>query len=168
LWTSEKNCHCGIAELRLRSNISLKVAKLRIAIADVLPSSCGISIADFTKSCTCPPLIITIHPPTETRYQNSRHKKAMMTFTSAWMRIRLCYKMSCYKTLKYKTSNNKTLKIQNVKLQNTKFQNVELQNVESYKGESYRTPKYKTSKLTERRNIKCKKYKTSKMTRLDG
>jgi hypothetical protein len=39
-----KNCDCGIAELRLRSNISLK--SCGIAIAEVLPSSCGIAIAD--------------------------------------------------------------------------------------------------------------------------
>jgi hypothetical protein len=32
LWTSEKNCDCGIAELRLRSIISLK--------------SCGIATAE--------------------------------------------------------------------------------------------------------------------------
>jgi hypothetical protein len=37
-----KNYDCGIAELRLRSNISLK--------------SCGIAIADSKKSCACPPL----------------------------------------------------------------------------------------------------------------
>ncbi len=49
-----KNCDCGIAELRLRSNISLK--SCGIAIAEALPSSCGIAIADSKKSCTCPPL----------------------------------------------------------------------------------------------------------------
>jgi hypothetical protein len=37
-------CDCGIAELRLRSNISLK--------------SCGIAIADSKKSCACPSLKI--------------------------------------------------------------------------------------------------------------
>jgi hypothetical protein len=40
-----KNCDAGIAELRLQSNISLK--SCRIAIAEVLPSGCGIAIADF-------------------------------------------------------------------------------------------------------------------------
>jgi hypothetical protein len=39
-----KNCDCEIAELR--SNISLKSCE--IAIAEVLPASCRISIADFT------------------------------------------------------------------------------------------------------------------------
>jgi hypothetical protein len=48
---------CGIAELRLRSNISFK--SCGIAIAEALPSSCGIAIADSKKSCACPPLIIT-------------------------------------------------------------------------------------------------------------
>jgi hypothetical protein len=42
-----KNCDCGIAELRLRNNISLK--SCGIAIAEVLPSSCGIAIADSKK-----------------------------------------------------------------------------------------------------------------------
>jgi hypothetical protein len=51
-----KNCDCGIAELRLRSNISLK--SCGIAIAEVLPSSCGSAIADSNKSCACPPLVI--------------------------------------------------------------------------------------------------------------
>ncbi len=43
-----KNCDCGIAEVRLRSNMSLK--SCRIAIAEELPSSCGIAIADSKKS----------------------------------------------------------------------------------------------------------------------
>ncbi len=42
-----KNCDCGIAELRLRSNMSLK--SCGIAIAEELPSSCGIAIADSKK-----------------------------------------------------------------------------------------------------------------------
>jgi hypothetical protein len=42
-----KNNDCGIAELRFRSNISLK--SCGIAIAVVLPSSCGIAIADSKK-----------------------------------------------------------------------------------------------------------------------
>jgi hypothetical protein len=42
-----KNCDCGIAELQLRGNISLK--SCGIAIAEVLPSSCGIAIADSKK-----------------------------------------------------------------------------------------------------------------------
>jgi hypothetical protein len=46
LRTSEK---IAIAELWLRSYIPLKFAK-------VLPSSCGITIADSKKSYTCPPL----------------------------------------------------------------------------------------------------------------
>jgi hypothetical protein len=50
-----KNSDCGIAELRLRSNISLK--SCGIVIVEVLPSSCGIAIADSKKSCACPPLI---------------------------------------------------------------------------------------------------------------
>jgi hypothetical protein len=47
LRTSEKNCDWGIAELRLRSNISLQ--SCGIAIAEVLPSSCGIAMADSKK-----------------------------------------------------------------------------------------------------------------------
>jgi hypothetical protein len=39
-----KNCDCGIEELRVRSNISLK--SCGIAIAEVLPSTCGIAIAE--------------------------------------------------------------------------------------------------------------------------
>jgi hypothetical protein len=42
-----KNCDCGIAELRLRSNISFK--SCGIAIAEVFLSSCGIAIADSKK-----------------------------------------------------------------------------------------------------------------------
>ncbi len=53
-----KNWDCGIAELRLRSNMSLK--SCGIAIAEQLPSSCGIAIADSKKSCMCPPLILTL------------------------------------------------------------------------------------------------------------
>jgi hypothetical protein len=44
----------AIAEFRLRSNISLK--NCGIAIAEVLPSSCGIAIAD-TKKLRVPPLL---------------------------------------------------------------------------------------------------------------
>ncbi len=51
-----KNCDCGIAELQLRSNISLKSCS--IAIVEVLPSSCVIAIANSKKSCACPPLVI--------------------------------------------------------------------------------------------------------------
>jgi hypothetical protein len=43
----QKNCVCGIEELRLWSNISLKSCE--IAIAEVLPSSCGIVIEDSKK-----------------------------------------------------------------------------------------------------------------------
>jgi hypothetical protein len=52
-----KNCDCGIAELRLRSNIFLK--SCGIAIAEVFPSSCGFAIADSKKSCSCPPLPVS-------------------------------------------------------------------------------------------------------------
>ncbi len=45
----------AIAELRLRSNISLTVAELRLR--GVFPSSCGIAIADSKISCACPPLL---------------------------------------------------------------------------------------------------------------
>jgi hypothetical protein len=54
---SRKNCDCGIAELRLRSNMSLK--SCGIAIAEEIPSSCGIAIANSKKSCACPPLVFT-------------------------------------------------------------------------------------------------------------
>jgi hypothetical protein len=47
LLTSEK-----IAIAELRRNISLKSCGL--AIEEVLPSSCGIAIADSKKSCACP------------------------------------------------------------------------------------------------------------------
>jgi hypothetical protein len=43
-----------VMELQLQSNISSK--RYGIAIAEVLPSSCGIAIADSKKSCPCPPL----------------------------------------------------------------------------------------------------------------
>jgi hypothetical protein len=49
-----KNCDCGIAELLLRSIFPLK--SCGIAIAEVLPSSCGIAIVDSKKSCACPAL----------------------------------------------------------------------------------------------------------------
>jgi hypothetical protein len=59
-WSSQvsdfkKFCDCGIAMSRLRSNVSLK--SCGIAIAEVLPSSCRIRIADSEKSCACPPLV---------------------------------------------------------------------------------------------------------------
>jgi hypothetical protein len=54
LWTLEKIAIAGIAELLLRSNISLK--SCGVVIAEVLPSSYGIAIADSKKSCACPPL----------------------------------------------------------------------------------------------------------------
>jgi hypothetical protein len=54
---SRKKCDCGIAELRLRSNMSLK--SCGIAIAEELPSSCGIAIADSKKSCAYPPLLFS-------------------------------------------------------------------------------------------------------------
>jgi hypothetical protein len=38
------------------SNISLKSCE--IAIAEVIPSSCEIAIADSRKSCACPPVVI--------------------------------------------------------------------------------------------------------------
>jgi hypothetical protein len=47
-----KNCDCGIAELRLRSKIFFK--SCGIAIAEVLPSSCGIAIADSKKKLRVP------------------------------------------------------------------------------------------------------------------
>jgi hypothetical protein len=47
LRTVEKKCDCGIAQLQLRSNISLK--SCGIAIAEVLPSNCRIAIADSKK-----------------------------------------------------------------------------------------------------------------------
>jgi hypothetical protein len=45
-----KKYDCGIAELQLRTKISLK--SCGIAYAEVLPTSCGVAIAD----CVCPPL----------------------------------------------------------------------------------------------------------------
>ncbi len=53
-----KYCDCGIAELRLRSNISFK--SCGIAIAEVRPSNCGIAIADSKKSCACPPVLVSM------------------------------------------------------------------------------------------------------------
>ncbi len=49
-----KNCDCGIAELRLRINISLESCGIAIA------SSWGIAIADSKKSCACPLFAITV------------------------------------------------------------------------------------------------------------
>jgi hypothetical protein len=43
-----KNCDFSIAEMWLRSNMSLK--SCGIAIAEELPSSCGIAIADSKKA----------------------------------------------------------------------------------------------------------------------
>jgi hypothetical protein len=40
-----KNCDCRVAVVELRSYNSLK--SCRIAIAEVLPSRCGVAIADF-------------------------------------------------------------------------------------------------------------------------
>jgi hypothetical protein len=51
LWTSETTV---IAELRLRSNISLK--SCGIAIPDELPPSYRIAMADSKKRCACPPV----------------------------------------------------------------------------------------------------------------
>jgi hypothetical protein len=53
LRTSEKNCDCGIADLRLRSNISLK--------------SCGIAIADSKKSAPVHLCKIADRPSLRTR-----------------------------------------------------------------------------------------------------
>jgi hypothetical protein len=46
-----KNCNCGIAVAEQDFFKSCE-----IAIAEVLPSSCGIAIADSKKICACPPL----------------------------------------------------------------------------------------------------------------
>jgi hypothetical protein len=43
----EKKYACGIVELKLRTNISLK--SCGIAIAKVFPPSCGIAIAELRK-----------------------------------------------------------------------------------------------------------------------
>jgi hypothetical protein len=55
---------CGLQKkLRLR-NCGVAVVEQHffkscgIAIAEVLPASCGIAIADSKKSCACPPLVI--------------------------------------------------------------------------------------------------------------
>jgi hypothetical protein len=40
-----KNCDCRVAVVELRSYISLK--RCGIAMAEVLPSRCGVAIADF-------------------------------------------------------------------------------------------------------------------------
>jgi hypothetical protein len=66
-----KNCDCGIAEIRLRSNISLK--SCGIAIAEVLPSSCGIAIADSKKNCAGPPLVFMyiVYCPLQLKLHNT-------------------------------------------------------------------------------------------------
>jgi hypothetical protein len=51
----QKNCDCGIAVAEQHF-----FKRCGIAIAEVLPSSCGITIADSKKSCACPPLVITL------------------------------------------------------------------------------------------------------------
>ncbi len=76
-----KSCGCGIAELRLRSNISLK--SCGNAIAEVLPSSCGIAIADSKKSCSCPPLVSGSHGG------QKRQGKATLPMESNAKRIRI-------------------------------------------------------------------------------
>jgi hypothetical protein len=59
-------------KLKLRTSGKIEIAELQtcgrsflkscgIAIAEVLPSSCGILIADSNKSCACPPLVAS--PP---------------------------------------------------------------------------------------------------------
>jgi hypothetical protein len=55
-----------IAEVKLSSwscglqkNLWLRKCELWIAIVEVLPSSCGIVIADSKKSCACPPQVST-------------------------------------------------------------------------------------------------------------
>jgi hypothetical protein len=50
----QKNSDCGIA---VAEHHFFK--RCGIAIAEVLPSSCGIAIADSKKSCACPPLLIS-------------------------------------------------------------------------------------------------------------
>jgi hypothetical protein len=61
-----KPSSCGLQKkLRLRT-CGVPVAEqhsfksCRIAIAKVLPLSCGIEISDSKKSCACPRLIITV------------------------------------------------------------------------------------------------------------
>ncbi len=52
--SSRKKCDAGIAESRLQINIALQ--SCRIAIAEVLPSSCRIVITDLKISYACPPM----------------------------------------------------------------------------------------------------------------
>ncbi len=49
-----KNCDCRIAVAEQHFSKSCG-----IAIAELLPSSCGIALADSKKSCVCPPLPIS-------------------------------------------------------------------------------------------------------------
>jgi hypothetical protein len=51
-----QNCSCGVAEVRLQSNILVK--SCGVVVVDVLPSSCEGAVADNEKSCTCPPLTL--------------------------------------------------------------------------------------------------------------
>jgi hypothetical protein len=53
---SKKNCDCGIAELR--SNISLKVAELRLWKRFLLVAE--LRLRTPKKSCACPPLFIRL------------------------------------------------------------------------------------------------------------
>jgi hypothetical protein len=72
---------CGLQKkLRLRncgvvvaSNMSVK--SCGIAITEVLPSSCGIAIADSKKSCACPPLINTTVWKFEANYTKMAQKE---------------------------------------------------------------------------------------------
>ncbi len=73
-----KNCDCRIAELRLQSNISFKSCV--IAIAEVLPSSCGIAIADSKKVvrahlCYLVELIIYLITSSVKRYECQQFEK---------------------------------------------------------------------------------------------
>ncbi len=58
-----RNCGVAVAERH-----SLK--SCGIAIVEVLPSSCGVAIADSKKSCTCPPLYNRQY-----KHENNRHAR---------------------------------------------------------------------------------------------
>ncbi len=53
-----------VADLKLRTSEKIAIAEQHfskscgIVIAEVLPASCGIALADSKKSCACPPLLV--------------------------------------------------------------------------------------------------------------
>jgi hypothetical protein len=67
----QKNCACGVMVVE---HISLK--SCRIAIAKVLPSSCGIAIADSEKSCALPTVLKSLCSVRQPKWRKQILKQA--------------------------------------------------------------------------------------------